>query len=134
MNVSRLLAVVLLGLSGLAQARPVVTLPTVEVRPSVEQLAQREHERRSAIPTLATVEVRPTAAIAPSLVPTLATVQVRPSPAQYAEREAIAESRRHWLSDAAARAGADLRQILPRLPLPALDKVVGAVAGMAELR
>ena len=42
------------------QASEIVTLETVQARPSAEQLAQAEHERNSNIPTLATVQVRPT--------------------------------------------------------------------------
>jgi hypothetical protein len=42
------------------QASEIVTLETVQVRPSAEQLVQAEHERNSNIPTLATVQVRPT--------------------------------------------------------------------------
>ena len=42
-----------------AHASTITTLETVQVRPSAEQLAQREYERNSSIPTLASVEVRP---------------------------------------------------------------------------
>ena len=42
-----------------AQVTDIVTLETMQVRPSAEQLAQAEHERSSAIPTLSLVQVRP---------------------------------------------------------------------------
>ena len=45
--------------AGSAQATDIVTLETMQVRPSAEQLAQAEHERSSAIPTLSLVQVRP---------------------------------------------------------------------------
>lgn len=46
--------------TGLAVATtPVVTLESVQVRPSSEQLSQREHERNSPIPTIDAVLVRP---------------------------------------------------------------------------
>lgn len=43
------------------QASDIPTLETVQVRPSADQLAQAERERTSAIPTLSAVQVRPTA-------------------------------------------------------------------------
>ena len=45
--------------AGSAQATDIVTLETMQVRPSAEQLAQAEHERSSAIPTMSLVQVRP---------------------------------------------------------------------------
>ena len=42
-----------------AQAADIVTLETVQVRPSADQLAQAGHERSSTIPTLSLVQVRP---------------------------------------------------------------------------
>ncbi|MCD9085496.1 hypothetical protein [Stenotrophomonas sp. SY1] len=57
------LAIAIVAGSGFAssvQAADIVTLETVQVRPSVEQLAQAEHEATSTIPTLAAVQVRPT--------------------------------------------------------------------------
>ena len=48
------------GFAASAHASNIVTLDTVQVRPSADQLAQAEHERTSAIPTLAAVQVRPT--------------------------------------------------------------------------
>ncbi len=48
------------GFAASAHAGDIVTLETVQVRPSADQLAQAEHERTSAIPTLSAVQVRPT--------------------------------------------------------------------------
>ncbi len=42
------------------QAADIVTLETVQVRPSADQLAQANHEATSTITTLAAVQVRPT--------------------------------------------------------------------------
>lgn len=47
--------------SNVHAASAIPTLETVQVRPSADQLAQAEWERNSPIPTLALVEVRPTA-------------------------------------------------------------------------
>ena len=47
--------------SNVHAASAITTLETVQVRPSADQLAQAEVERTSSIPTLAAVEVRPTA-------------------------------------------------------------------------
>ena len=47
--------------SNVHAASAITTLETVQVRPSADQLAQAEVERTSSIPTLALVEVRPTA-------------------------------------------------------------------------
>mgnify|MGYP006189043475 CR=1 FL=1 len=79
------------------QAAPaIVTLDTVQVRPSADQIAQAEVERTSSIPTLAVVEVRPTAGLiadyraelaANRRVTTLAAVEVRPTAEQ---RQALA--------------------------------------------
>jgi len=79
------------------QAAPaIVTLDTVQVRPSADQIAQAEVERTSDIPTLAVVEVRPTAGLiaeyraelaANRRVTTLAAVEVRPTAEQ---RQALA--------------------------------------------
>lgn len=49
------------GFAASAHAANIVTLETVQVRPSADQLAQAELERSSAIPTLSSVQVRPTA-------------------------------------------------------------------------
>jgi hypothetical protein len=84
----------LLSAPALASTR-VVTLDSVQVRPSAEQIAQRTFERDSAIPTLAAVQVRPSAeqlaqrdAELSSQIATLAAVQVRPSAEQIAARDA----------------------------------------------
>ncbi|MBN6150638.1 hypothetical protein JR065_09825 [Xanthomonas sp. AmX2] len=78
-------------------ANAVTTLETVQVRPSADQLAQRDAELASGIPTLASVQVRPSAEQIAQLnaetamgqrVVTLAAVQVRPSAAQAAEAQA----------------------------------------------
>ncbi|MEE7566593.1 hypothetical protein HH297_09150, partial [Xanthomonas sp. Kuri4-3] len=49
------------SLFGTAHAAALVTLDTVQVRPSPEQVAQQQHEHDSAIPTLDAVQVRPSA-------------------------------------------------------------------------
>lgn len=54
------IALALVAGTASAQAADIVTLETVQVRPSADQLAQAEHERGSAIPTLSVVQVRPT--------------------------------------------------------------------------
>ncbi|MGH8054858.1 MAG: hypothetical protein ACREP4_13160 [Stenotrophomonas sp.] len=48
------------GFASTVQASDIVTLDTVQVRPSADQLAQANHEATSSIPTLAAVQVRPT--------------------------------------------------------------------------
>ena len=57
------LAIALVASTGFVssvQASDIVTLETVQVRPSADQLAQAQHEASSNIPTLAAVQVRPT--------------------------------------------------------------------------
>jgi len=57
------LAIALVASTGFVssvQASDIVTLDTVQVRPSADQLAQAQHEASSNIPTLAVVQVRPT--------------------------------------------------------------------------
>lgn len=81
-----------------AQTSAITTLPTMQVRPDADQLAQLRHEAASDIPTLPGITVRPDAellrqiaaerAMAERIV-TLATVQVRPSAEQRAERAAL---------------------------------------------
>lgn len=82
--------------SNVHAASAITTLPTVQVRPAADQLAQAEVERTSSIPTLAMVEVRPTAGqiaeyraelASSQRVTTLAAVEVRPTAEQ---REALA--------------------------------------------
>ncbi|WP_269792487.1 hypothetical protein [Stenotrophomonas sp. Iso1] len=48
------------GFASTAQASDIVTLDTVQVRPSADQLVQANLEATSSIPTLAAVQVRPT--------------------------------------------------------------------------
>ncbi len=48
------------GFASSVQASDIITLETVQVRPSADQLAQAAHEATSTIPTLAAVQVRPT--------------------------------------------------------------------------
>ena len=48
------------GFASTVQASAIVTLDTVQVRPSADQLAQAQLEATSSIPTLAAVQVRPT--------------------------------------------------------------------------
>ena len=57
------LAIALVASTGFVssvQASDIVTLDTVQVRPSADQLVQAQHEASSNIPTLAAVQVRPT--------------------------------------------------------------------------
>lgn len=61
MNIKPLIAAIALAAAGVAQAQSIPTLDTVQVRPTTEQIAQRAYELASPIPTLATVEVRPSA-------------------------------------------------------------------------
>ena len=87
-----LTSAIALGLaSNVASAAAPATLPTVEVRPSAEQIAERNAARVVSLPA---VQVRPSAEQvawhqAQQQVVTLATVQVRPSLAQRAQREAV---------------------------------------------
>lgn len=48
------------GFVSTVQADDIVTLETVQVRPSADQLVQAQREATSSIPTLAAVQVRPT--------------------------------------------------------------------------
>ncbi|HEY9255199.1 MAG TPA: hypothetical protein VIP30_11750 [Stenotrophomonas sp.] len=114
-----------------AQAANLTTLDAVQVRPSADQLAQRDHELNSDIPTLSAVQVRPTvgqilelqAEQAPQdRVLTLASVQVRPSAEQRAEFD------RGTASVASADAGnkgealvALIGQVIVTLPVPHLQ-------------
>lgn len=75
-----------------AQAAPITTLETVQVRPAAEQIAQQQYEANSGIITLSAVQVRPSVgqiverdnASAAQQVMTLASIEVRPSPEQRA--------------------------------------------------
>ncbi|GHH54294.1 MULTISPECIES: hypothetical protein [Gammaproteobacteria] len=112
-----------------AHATPITTLDTVQVRPSAEQIAQREHERTSPIPTLAAVQVRPSAEQVAEYeaglrVVTLAAVEVRPSAEQRAELLASRESGEtasNALTAEASAAVAELvGQVIVNLPKPRL--------------
>ena len=97
-----------------------------------DQLAQQEHERTSAIPTLDAIQVRPTAgqiaerelaALAAARVVTLDVVQVRPSVEQ---RQTLAAERgvaalQATSDDAAASLATLLGQTIVSLPLPKLQ-------------
>ena len=119
------------GLVSTAQASDrIVTLETVQVRPSAEQIAQRQHELASDIPTLAAVQVRPTVGQVVELaneqaaresVVTVAAVEVRPSAEQ---RRALAAETASQGTDsvgsaAIAAALAQLSAVLPAVrPVP----------------
>jgi len=108
------------------QAAPaIVTLDTVQVRPSADQIAQAEVERTSSIPTLAVVEVRPTAGLiadyraelaANRRVTTLAAVEVRPTAEQ---RQALAAEQtrdRGYVATFTAAATAVANEVIINLP------------------
>jgi len=108
------------------QAAPaIVTLDTVQVRPSADQIAQAEVERTSSIPTLAVVEVRPTAGLiaeyraeltATRRVTTLAAVEVRPTAEQ---RQALAAEQRNdrgYVATFTAAATAVANEVIINLP------------------
>jgi hypothetical protein len=112
-----------------AHAATINTLDAVQVRPSAEQVAQREHELNSDIPTLAAVQVRPTVGqilelqaeqAAAQRVVTLASVQVRPSAEQRAEldRAATPVASADTASESIA---ALLGQVIVNLPVPHLQ-------------
>lgn len=135
-----------------AHATPITTLDTVQVRPSAEQIAQREHERTSAIPTLAAVQVRPSAEqvaaydaelAARSRVVTLATVEVRPSAEQRAELLASREEGNgasHGIAaEASAAVVALVEQVVINLPAPRLqptpsdlEALIGTIGQFAQ--
>jgi len=111
-----------------AQAADINTLDTLQVRPSAEQVAQRDHELASNIPTLSAVQVRPTVgqiieqqASQPQSerVFTLASVQVRPSVEQRAEltgHRAVADSQ-----STSAVVASVIGQVIVYLPVPSLQ-------------
>ncbi len=112
-----------------AHAATINTLDAVQVRPSADQIAQREHELNSDIPTLAAVQVRPTVGqilelqadqAAAQRVVTLASVEVRPSAEQRAEltREATPVATADAASDTLT---ALLGQVIVSLPVPHLQ-------------
>ncbi|HEY0334382.1 MAG TPA: hypothetical protein VGC74_11830 [Stenotrophomonas sp.] len=110
-----------------ANAAAITSLETVQARPSAEQLAQRDYELTSSIPTLAAVQVRPTVAQIveqqgnqPSAdrAFTLASVQVRPSAEQRAE---LTGHRSASASDRATTVAAVIGQVIVYLPVPTLQ-------------
>ncbi|KRG46907.1 hypothetical protein ARC20_04360 [Stenotrophomonas panacihumi] len=112
-----------------AQAATINTLDAVQVRPSAEQIAQREHELNSDIPTLAAVQVRPTVGqilelqaeqAAAQRVVTLASVEVRPSAEQRAELDNAATPVASADATSASIA-ALLGQVIVNLPVPHLQ-------------
>jgi len=128
-----------------AQAADVHTLDTLQVRPSAEQLAQRDHEANSSIPTLSAVQVRPTVGqlleqqdpqAQADRVFTLASVQVRPS----AEQRAELTGRRAAEQDASTVVASVIGQVVVYLPVPTLqpspahlEALVGAFAPLVRL-
>lgn len=109
-----------------AQAADLHTLDTLQVRPSAEQLAQREHEANSSIPTLPAVQVRPTvgqlleqrdAQPQADRVFTLASVQVRPSADQRAEMD----GRRTAANAEGSTVASVIGQVVVYLPVPTLQ-------------
>lgn len=108
------------------QAAPaIVTLDTVQVRPSADQIAQAEVERTSDIPTLAVVEVRPTAGLiaeyraelaANRRVTTLAAVEVRPTAEQRQALAAEQTNDRGYVATFTAAATAVANEVIINLP------------------
>lgn len=108
------------------QAAPaIVTLDTVQVRPSADQIAQAEVERASNIPTLAVVEVRPTAGLiaeyraelaANRRVTTLAAVEVRPTAEQRQALAAEQTNDRGYVATFTAAATAVANEVIINLP------------------
>ncbi len=108
------------------QAAPaIVTLDTVQVRPSADQIAQAEVERTSTIPTLAVVEVRPTAGLiaeyraelaANRRVTTLAAVEVRPTAEQRQALAAEQTNDRGYVATFTAAATAVANEVIINLP------------------
>ncbi|MCI2244477.1 hypothetical protein L3067_07605 [Xanthomonas sp. PPL568] len=118
-------------------ATQVATLETVQVRPSAEQIAQRNVEQTSGIATLAAVQVRPSAeqiaqreAELSSHIATLAAVQVRPSTEQLAERDLEQAAGQHvvTLATVQVRPDADMGSML------AIGDVVGETLDTAMLQ
>lgn len=109
-----------------AHAAPaIVNFDTLQVRPSADQIAQAAVERNSAIPTLAVVEVRPTAGliaeyqaeqIAAQRVTTLAAVEVRPTAEQRQALAAEQNSDRGYVATLAAVATAVANEVIINLP------------------
>ncbi|MDV0440165.1 hypothetical protein [Xanthomonas sacchari] len=118
-------------------AAQITTLETVQVRPSADQIAQRNVEQTSSIATLAAVQVRPSAeqiaqrdAELSSGITTLAAVQVRPSAEQVAERNFAQAAGQHvvTLATVQVRPDADMGSML------AIGDVVGETLDTAMLQ
>ncbi len=118
-------------------AAQITTLETVQVRPSADQIAQRNVEQTSGIATLAAVQVRPSAeqiaerdATLSGGITTLAAVQVRPSAEQVAERDLAQAAGQHvvTLATVQVRPDADMGSML------AIGDVVGETLDSAMLQ
>ncbi|WP_295943890.1 hypothetical protein [uncultured Xanthomonas sp.] len=118
-------------------AAQITTLETVQVRPSADQIAQRNVEQTSGIATLAAVQVRPSAeqiaqrdAELSSRIATLAAVQVRPSAEQIAQRNQEQAASQHvvTLATVQVRPDADMGSML------AIGDVVGETLDTAMLQ
>ncbi|MBB6368715.1 hypothetical protein FHR56_003896 [Xanthomonas sacchari] len=118
-------------------ATQIATLDTLQVRPSAEQIAQRNVEQTSGIATLPAVQVRPSAeqiaqreAELSSHIATLAAVQVRPSAEQLAERDLEQAAGQHvvTLATVQVRPDADMGSML------AIGDVVGETLDTAMLQ
>lgn len=118
-------------------ATQITTLDAVQVRPSAEQIAQRNIEQTSGIATLAAVQVRPSAeqiaqrdAELSSGITTLAVVQVRPSAEQVAKRDLAQAAGQHvvTLATVQVRPDADMGSML------AIGDVVGETLDSAMLQ
>ncbi|MBO9830451.1 hypothetical protein J7373_19525 [Xanthomonas sp. A2111] len=118
-------------------AAQITTLETMQVRPSADQIAQRNVEQASGIATLAAVQVRPSAeqiaqrdAELSSGIATLAAVQVRPSAEQVAERDHAQAAGQHvvTLATVQVRPDADMGSML------AIGDVVGETLDTAMLQ
>lgn len=130
------------------QAFAINTLDTVQVRPSAEQIAQRDAEAASGIRTLATVTVRPSAeqvaqynaeqAMQRKIV-TLAAVTVRPSPEQIAERDrnittsSFASNRDQFASDAVVAAVSLIGAAIVTLPTVQMRPSASDLATLTEI-
>ncbi len=126
-----------------AQASSIPTLDTLQVRPSIEQVAQQDYERNSAIPTLEAVQVCPSAeqlaeAQAQRRIVDLATVEVRPSADQMSERLTPHSDDSAYSAQASAAISALIGQVIVHLPIPQLhpspdelEAVIGQLAKAA---
>lgn len=154
MNTKSLSAALLIAIAASAtlfsaQASDIATLDTVQVRPSAEQIAQRDAEAASGIRTLATVTVRPSAEqVAQSnaeqamqrKVVTLAAVTVRPSLEQIAERDqdnatatAFASNRARFTDEAVTMAANLIGAAIVTLPTVQVRPSASDLAALAEI-